>query len=112
MDDLTLLNLSTEAVKSILRKLEKFMDWGRMKFKTKKSRSLVLKRGKLVDFHFTLCGEEIPTIQEQPVKSLGHWYTEDLKDTRRVQETMRQINQGLESIHQCGLLGKLKLWCL
>ncbi len=43
MDDLTLLNPSTDAVESILRKLEKFMDCGKMKFKTKKSRSLVLK---------------------------------------------------------------------
>ncbi len=46
------------------------------------------------------------------MKSLGRWYTEDLKDTRRVLETMRQINQGLESIDQNGLQGKLKLWCL
>ena len=89
MDDLTLLNPSTEAVETILSKLEQLMDWGRMKFKTKKSRSLVPRRGKLADFHFTLCGEEIPTIQEQPVKSLGRWYTEDLKDTGRVHETAK-----------------------
>ena len=85
---------------------------GKDEVKTKKSRSLVLKSGKLTDVHFMLCGEEIPTIQEQPVKSLGRWYTEDLKDTKRVQETSRQINEGLESIDSCGLPGKLKLWCL
>ena len=68
MDDLTHLNPSTEAVETILSKLEQLMDWGRMKFKAKKSRSLVIRRGKLTnrrgkltDFHFTLCGEEIPT---------------------------------------------------
>ena len=75
MDDLTLLNPSTKAVESILNKLEELMNWGRMKFKTKKSKSLVLKHGKLIDYHFLLCDEEIPTIQEQPVKSLGRWYT-------------------------------------
>ena len=54
MDDLTLLNPSTEAgaAESILDKYEISMDWGRIKFKTKKSRSLVLKG---TDFHFTLC---------------------------------------------------------
>ena len=112
MDDLTLLNLSTEAVETILSKIEQLMDWGRMKVKTKKSRSLVLRQGKLTDFHFTLCGEEIPTIQEQLVKSLGHWYTEDLKDTGRVHETAKQVNEDLESIDRSGLPGKLKLWCL
>ena len=85
---------------------------GEDEVKTKKSRSLVLKQGKLVDFHFTLCGKEIPTIQEQPVKSLGRWYTEDLRDTKRVEETSKQINEGLNSIDKCGLPGKLKLWCL
>ena len=45
MDDLTLLNSNTLAVESILNKLEELMDWGRMKFKTKKSKSLVSKSG-------------------------------------------------------------------
>ena len=74
MDDLTLLNPSTIAVESTLIRLKEFMDWRRMKCKTKKSRSLVLKSGKLIDFHFilyaTVTTDEIPTIQEQPVKSL------------------------------------------
>ncbi|XP_019616086.1 PREDICTED: uncharacterized protein LOC109463676 [Branchiostoma belcheri] len=83
-----------------------------MKFKTKKSRSLVLKQGTLADYHFNLSGEQIPTIQEQPVKSLGRWYTEDLKDTKRVQETAKLIREGLEAIDNSGLPGKLKLWCL
>jgi hypothetical protein len=112
MDDLTLLNPSKEAVVAILAKLEELMDWARMKFKTKKSRSLVLKKGKLVHAHFMLCGEEIPTIQEQPVKSLGRWYTEELRDTKRVQEVSKQIGEGLDAIDSCGLPGKLKLWCL
>ena len=112
MDNLTLLNPSSETVETILSKLEQLMDWGKVKFKTKKSRSLVLWRGKLADFHFTLCGEEMPTIQEQPVKNLGRWYTEDLKDIGRVHETAKQVSEGIESIDRSGLPGKLKLWCL
>nr|XP_054753540.1 uncharacterized protein LOC129259264 [Lytechinus pictus] len=95
-----------------MARLEELLDWGRMKFKTRKSRSLVLKRGRLSDFHFLLCGEEIPSIQDEPVKSLGRWYTEDLKDVGRIKDTEEQIRKGLESIDKCGLPGKLKLWCL
>jgi len=102
MDDLTLLSPSEEAVVAILTKLEKLMNCGR-----KKSRSLVFKKGRLVDTHFLLCGEEIPSIQEQPVKSLQRWYAEELKDTRRVHETAKQVAEGLESIDKCGLPGKL-----
>ena len=58
------------------------------------------------------CGEEIPTIQEQPVKSFGRWYTEDLKDTGRVNEIVKQVSEDLEFIDPSGLPGKLKLWCL
>ena len=66
----------------------------------------------LTNFHFTLCGEEIPTIQEQPVKSLGCWYTKDFKDTGRVHETAKQVSEDPESIDRSGLPGKLKLGCL
>ena len=112
MDDLTILCPNTKAASEILARLEELMDWGRMKFKTRKSRSLVLKRGTLDEFHFLLCGEEIPSIQEQPVKSLGRWYTEELKDTSRIQETEEQIEKCLLAVDKCSLPGKLKLWCL
>ena len=112
MDDLTLLCPSTEAVMNILTKLEELMDWSRMKFKTKKSRSLVLSKGKPANIHLMLCGEEIPSVQDQPVKSLGLWYTDELRDTKRHKEIAKQVTEGLESIEKCGLPGKLKLWCL
>ena len=83
MDDLTLLNPSTNEADKVLVKLEELMQWARMKFKPRKSRSLVLKRGKLdSSYHFYLSEEPIPTVSEQPVKSLGRWYTEDMKDTK------------------------------
>ena len=83
MDDLTLLNPSTNKADKVLAKLEELMQWARMKFKPRKSRSLVLKRGKLdSSYHFYLSEEPITTVSEQPVKSLGRWYTEDMKDTK------------------------------
>ena len=57
--------------------------------------------------------ENIPTIQEEPVKSLGRWYTKELRDTRRVKETAQQVNGTLEMSHRqertTGNSGKLKL---
>ena len=42
MDNLTILTPITEAAEAILAKLEQLIEWGRMKFKTKKSRSVKL----------------------------------------------------------------------
>ena len=58
VDDSTLPCPSTEAVMNILTKLDELM---RIKFKTKKSRSLVLRKGKPVDIHLMLCSDEIPS---------------------------------------------------
>lgn len=39
------------------KRLEKLMGWARMSFKQAKSRSLVLKKGRMVDkFHFSVSG--------------------------------------------------------
>ena len=55
MDDCTLLNSSTAETQCILERLIVLIDWARMKFKPKKSRSLVLSKGKVdEDFHFYL----------------------------------------------------------
>ena len=112
MHDLTLLCPSTEAVMNILTKPEELMEWSRIKFETKKSRSLVLRKGKPANIHLMLCGEEIPSVQHQPVRSLVRWYTDELRDTKRVNEIAKQVTEGLEPIEKCGLPGKLELWCL
>ena len=108
MDDLTLLNPSVEESNKGLDKLEEVTEWCNMKFKPKKSRSLVLKRGKLDREHsFNLSGEHIPSVQEEPVKSLGRWYTESLTDVGRVAEIETQLLEGLDSIDKCYLPSSL-----
>ena len=85
MDERTLLNLSSAETQCILERLIVLIDWARMKFKPKKSRSLVLSKGKVdEDFHFNLHEQPIPSIFEEPVKSLGRWYTKDLRDISHV----------------------------
>lgn len=52
--------------------LEKLISWARMSFKLAKSRSMVLKRGKVVDkSRFFVDGMAISSITEKTVRSLG-----------------------------------------
>ena len=72
MDDLTITTTSVPVSRRILQGLEGLTTWARMSFKPSKSRSMVLKKGKVVDkFCFSISGTVIPTIMEQPVKSLS-----------------------------------------
>ena len=110
MDDLTLFKKQTEVVAANLERLEKLMEWSQLAFKARQSRSLVLKKGKLdKEFHFHLGDEVIPSVSDQLVKSVGHWYTKELRDTKRVAEIKQKMEDGLKANDECGLLGKLKL---
>lgn len=72
MDDLTVTTESVPAARWILKGLERVIEWARMSFKPTKSRSLVLKKGRMVEkFRFIISGTQIPTLFEKPVKSLG-----------------------------------------
>ena len=64
------------------------------------------------EFSFSLGNEHIPSLHEEPVKSLGRWYTESLSGVDRVKEIEDQLLSGLKSIHRCVLPAQLKLWCL
>lgn len=53
-----------------LEGLEKLVSWAHMSFKPAKSRSLVLKKGKVTDkFHFRLREDQIPSVMEKRVKA-------------------------------------------
>ena len=83
-----------------------------MKFKAKKSRSLSFKKGVQCQTKFKIAGETMPTVKEQPVKSLGRWYAGSLSDRSRGVEVMRQAEDGLKRIERSRLPGKYKVWCL
>ena len=113
MDDLTLLSRARELAAAFLRRLDELMDWGRLAFKAKKSRSVVLRKEKLdKEFHFSLGEEVIPSVSDQPVRRLGHWYTKELRDTKSVAEIKGKLKEGLKAIDACSVPGKHKLWCL
>ncbi|KAK0135126.1 hypothetical protein N1851_029059 [Merluccius polli] len=95
----------------ILQGLEKLIGWARMSFKPTKSRSMVLKRGKVVDkFRFLVDGTAIPTITEKPVTSLGKIFDCSLRDTASIQATIKKLETWLSAVDKSGLPGRFKAW--
>ena len=80
MDDITTLTTTAPCTRRLLGKLEENISWARMKIKPSKSRSISIVKGVLSDLRFFIGEDPIPTVSEQPVKSLGRWYTSSLKD--------------------------------
>ena len=81
-----------------------------MSFNARKLRSLVLKKGKIIEERFKLSGEFIPTIKQNPVKSLGKRFDDSLKDTVAIQETKENLERWLNKIERSGLPGRFKAW--
>ena len=82
-----------------------------MEFKPPKSRSLVIKNGKVTNkYRFRVADMEIPSITEKPVKSLGKVFDSSLSDKDSIKQTTRQFSEWLSTIDKSGLPGKFKAW--
>ena len=112
MDDITVLPKCEEDANRVLRRLDELITWTRMKFKAKKSRSSTIIKGKVKEMHYRIAAERIPSVKEEPVKSLGRWYEDGLSDRHKGMEIYRQAEDGLKSINKTKLSGKYKLWYL
>ncbi|TWW62214.1 hypothetical protein D4764_04G0008610 [Takifugu flavidus] len=111
MDDLTVTTTSVPGCRWILQGLERLILWAKMSFKPTKSRSMVLKKGKVVDkFRFSISGTVIPSITEQPVKNLGKLFDSSLKDTAAIQKSTEQLGGWLTKVDKSGLPGRFKAW--
>ena len=71
MDDMTLTTKTVIKAKWTLQELETAITWARMKVKPNKSRSLVIKNGKVKEERCKIGNEIIPTVSEKPVICLG-----------------------------------------
>ena len=76
----------------------------RMKIKL---RSLSLRRGVRNDSTIFVVGGNT-FLSEQPIKSLGRWYTTEISDKQTGRTLM---SKGLVKIDQSQLLWKYKVWC-
>ena len=99
-------------MQNVLSRLDELITWSRMRFKAKKSRSLTFVKGRQKQIKFKIAGENMPTVKEKPVKSLGRWYAGTLSDKGRGIEVMKQAEEGLKKIDESKLPGKYKIWCL
>nr|XP_055068382.1 uncharacterized protein LOC129450032 [Misgurnus anguillicaudatus] len=110
MDDLTVTTPHVPGGRWILKGLEEMTTWAGMCFKPAKSRSLVLKKGKLTNkFRFTIGTTQIPSITEKPVKSLGKVLDCSLRDTA-ICATNLELEVWLAVVDKSGLPGKFKAW--
>ena len=99
MDDLTITTSTHVQDRWILIALEETATWARMTFKPNKSRSLVIKKGKVTQqFHLKVQGEVIPTIVGNPIKCLGKWYDDSLNDRKNVSRIKQQVEEGMRNI--------------
>ena len=111
MDDMTITCKTVVEARWTLEKLGEMITWARMKFKPAKSRSLVLKSGKLTNrYKFKIQGDTIPTLSDNPVKALGKWYRPELNDQASMKETQDQLRTSMNLIGKSGLPGRYKAW--
>jgi hypothetical protein len=82
-----------------------------MRFKPRKSRGLVIKKGRVTSqFPLKIQGETIPSIVDNPIKCLGKWFDASLKDKEAITGLQEQTVQGLKRINRSWLPGKFKVW--
>ncbi|KAJ3580728.1 hypothetical protein NHX12_034216 [Muraenolepis orangiensis] len=92
-------HMKDEHMRDGQRGLEELVEWARMRFKPAKSRSMVLRKGKVVDkFRFNIADTAIPSISEKPVKSLGNVFDCSLRDTTSIQLTCTELDGWLKSV--------------
>ncbi|GFO06374.1 reverse transcriptase [Plakobranchus ocellatus] len=102
MDVTTVICSKEDETRWMLTRLDVLMSWCRMEFKPKKSRSLSIRKGKVDKATtFTVVEQQIPTVSQEPVKSLGRWYDSSMKDIRRGAETLELASESLLAINKC-----------
>ena len=83
VDDVTLIAESRSLMEQLVTCLQELFKWAAMKIKPSKCRSLSLLKGNCKEIKFSVSGNEIPTIREKSVKSLGRCYSLPLTDRHR-----------------------------
>ncbi|XP_063420791.1 uncharacterized protein LOC134706007 [Mytilus trossulus] len=111
MDDLTITTDTHVQARWVLKALEETVTWARMAFKPRKSRALIIRKGKSThQVELKVQGEVIPSIIDNPIKCLGKWYDDSLSDKNNIRKIEQQVSEGMRNIDKTGLPGKLKAW--
>ena len=111
MDDLTVTTKSHVQARWVLSALEEVVSWAKMKFKPRKSRYMIIKKGRISEkFQLKVQGENIPSIVDEPIKCLGKWFDDTLTDKNNIENIQRQVKEWLKRTENSGLPGKYKAW--
>ncbi|GAA6111895.1 uncharacterized protein LOC122132692 [Tachysurus ichikawai] len=106
MDDLTVITPNHVQASWVLAELDSMATWA----KPKKSKSLVIQKGKKTGKFKLVQGEVIPNIQGNQIRCLGKWYDDSLSDKNSISSTGKQVEEWLKKIDKSGLPGKYKCW--
>ncbi|XP_071124333.1 uncharacterized protein [Mytilus edulis] len=72
---------------------------------------MILKKGQITTkFQLKLPGDEILTIVDNPIKCLGKWFDDTLKDNTSVKTVQTQVVEWLKKVDKSGLPGKFQAW--
>ena len=111
MDDLSVMTTSVPDGITACSRVDIVLDWARMKAKAVKSRSCVIKSGRSLHIEpFSVNKEPIPSIQRNPVKTLGRIYDGNLSDRQAKIDLGVQIKSCLRTVDKSLLAGVMKLF--
>ena len=84
-----------------MKRLYELITWAKMSFKPKKCRSIVIKKGQVQkNIRFRFGAEQIPTVNEEPIKCLGKWHDDTLRDIENSRKTIYQIQDHMKKINK------------
>lgn len=109
MDDMMTITKIKAYTKRLLDKLQVNIKWALMEIKPSKSHSISIVKGRFVNKRFCINNGPIPMILEKPIKSIGCWYSADLKNSKQVEKLRQDKISSLKQINNPALPGKLKL---
>ena len=111
MDDVSIVTTSVPQAKKALERTVKALKWARMKLKTVKSRSIVLKDGLPLKLEpFSVDETVIPGLHTKPLRTLGRVFTFSLNDREAVDTMMKEFVESLRKIDKSPLTGFMKAW--
>lgn len=121
MDDINLMSSSVSGTQKLLNRCTTALTWARMSFCPRKSRSIILIKGRSVNttpFSVTPLSTPtdfssyIPSIHSSPVRFLGRIIDGSLSDAKSIGELENKLTTGLTIINSSCFKGTQKLWIL
>ena len=110
MDDIQTSTETLVQTAYLLERLGGILNAARLVVKAVKSRILIIYKGEVRKQDVRMNGELITSLTDKPVKYLGKWYNESLKETQQIEEVEKLLRKYLQRIDKSLLPGKFKVW--